>query len=55
MHELFKMLKNGGKIVSSNDCTVLEIAEAQACKRMWVCDKGFGFIYFPPVPNESLN
>jgi hypothetical protein len=40
MEELFKMLLNGGMIVSSNDCTVLEIAEAQACRRIWVCDKG---------------
>jgi hypothetical protein len=48
MKELFEMLiSKGGKIVSSANCSTLEIAEAGACKRMWVDENGFGFIWFP--------
>lgn len=54
MKELFKMLLNGGKIVSSNELSVLEIAEAKADRRMWVCDKGYGFVYIPSLDNPKL-
>lgn len=48
MEDLFRMLaKDGGKIISSNDCNELEIAQARACRRMWVNSEGFGFIWFP--------
>lgn len=48
MESLFKMLiEKGGMIVSSASCNLIEIAEAQACRRMWVDDNGFGFIWFP--------
>lgn len=50
MENLFEKLKmEGGKIISSNDCTPLEISEARACGRMYVDDDGFGFIYFPTI------
>lgn len=46
MEKLFKLLKEqGGQIVSSNDCTPLQIAHAGAIDRMFVDDDGFGFIY----------
>jgi hypothetical protein len=41
------LIKHGGKIISSNDCSVLEIAEARADNRMWVDENGFGFIFMP--------
>ena len=47
MQQLLEKLKEGGSIVSSNDCSQLEIAEAKACDRMHVDENGFGFIYFP--------
>lgn len=48
MKELFEKLKFGGRIVSSSDCTHSEIAQAQACERMYIDENGFGFVYFPP-------
>lgn len=48
MRKLFNLLiANGGKIVPSNECSDLEIAQARACGRMYVDKDGFGFIYFP--------
>jgi hypothetical protein len=48
MENLFKqLLEGGGKIISSNNCSILEIAEACSCNRMWVDENGFGFIYVP--------
>lgn len=48
MENLFTLLKEkGGRIVSSNDCSPVEIAEARACDRMFIDEDGFGFIYFP--------
>lgn len=46
MEELFKKLRNGGAIVSTNDLSETEIAEARACNRMWVDEDGFGYVYF---------
>lgn len=49
MDKLLEMLiRQGGKIISSNDCNPLEILDAQADHRMWVDKDGFGFIYLPP-------
>lgn len=48
MDMLIKMLiEGGGKIISSNDCTRSEIAQAAACNRMHIDENGFGFIYLP--------
>jgi DUF438 domain-containing protein len=52
-NELFELLKSGGKIVSSASCTVLEIAEAMSCNRMYVDKDGFGFVYFPSKVKPS--
>lgn len=41
MKKLFKMLENGGKIISSNDLTALEINEAKIDHRMYVREDGF--------------
>jgi hypothetical protein len=43
------LIANGGSIVSSNDCSVLEISLAQACGRFCVDDDGMGFVYRPPL------
>ncbi len=40
---LADLLTNGGAIVSSNDCSVMEIADAQARGRFLVIDN-FGFV-----------
>lgn len=41
----FKQLRDGGRIVSSNRCTVLEISEADACGRMIVDEDSFGYVF----------
>jgi len=48
---LLRKLANGGRIVSSNDLTAMAIADAQACGRMLVDDRGFGYVY---VPDSTL-
>ena len=39
-----RLLSGGGAIVSSNDCSELEIADAMATGRMLVRDDGMGFV-----------
>ena len=38
---------NDGRIVSSNDLTELQIAEARAHRRFYVCPDGFGYALLP--------
>ena len=38
--------EGGGRIVSTADLTVFEIASARAEDRLFVDDKGFGYVYF---------
>lgn len=46
--EMFKLARDGkGRIVSSGDLCVEAISEAQACKRFYVDEDGFGFAYLP--------
>ena len=45
MEQLIERLKNGGKIVCSSECSILQIAKARVCGRMYVDNYGFGFIY----------
>jgi hypothetical protein len=47
---LLKMLREGGHIKSSNDCSAFEIALARACHRFYVDEDGFGYVYtyIPP-------
>ncbi len=46
--EMFKLARGGkGRIVSSGDLCVEAISEAQACKRFYVDEDGFGFAYLP--------
>lgn len=47
--ELLRMLRNGGVIVSSGDCSPLEIAQARTCRRMHVDGMGCGYVYRPPM------
>lgn len=49
----FLALKGGGRIVSSNDLSPLEIATAQACGRMLVTEDGLGFVWLPPVAESA--
>jgi hypothetical protein len=45
---LMLLAEKGGKIVSSNNCSYLEIAEAQADESRWyVNEDGLGFVWFP--------
>lgn len=45
MEELFKQLaEDGGAIVSTKDCSQLEIAYANANGKMWVDEFGCGFV-----------
>ena len=44
---LRKLVTGGGRIVSTNDLTVFEISTARAEDRLFVDEKGFGFVYFP--------
>lgn len=43
-----RLIEEGGSVVCSSSCTLLEVAEAKACKRFYVDEHGFGFVYFPP-------
>jgi hypothetical protein len=46
--EMFELARDGnGRIVSSGDLCVEAISEAQACKRFYVDEDGFGFAYLP--------
>lgn len=48
MQKLLNLLaEKSGFIMSSNDCSVLEIANARANDTMFVDENGFGFIWFP--------
>ena len=48
MEKLFKKLAyEGGTIVSSAECSELEIAEARCCERMFVDEGGLGYIWRP--------
>lgn len=42
-----QLVTNGGAIVSSADCSVLEIGDAQAAGRLAVDSHGFGFVRRP--------
>lgn len=55
MKYLFELLKQGGKIVSSNDCTVVEIIVASSCGRWYVDEQGFAFIYFPENYGKQMD
>lgn len=47
--KLFSLLaKFGGKIISSNDLHADLINQARAAKRMFVDDKGLGYVWEPP-------
>ena len=48
MNQLFSKLKtDGGCIVSSGDCSTMEIADAQARGDFTVDEDGFGFVLRP--------
>lgn len=48
MNQLFSKLKsNGGCIVSSGDCSTMEIADAQARGDFTADEDGFGFVLRP--------
>ncbi len=56
METLFQKLKEeGGAIVSTKDCTPLEIAMAQTEGRMFVDEAGCGFILRPAVWLNAVN
>ncbi|MGA9771669.1 MAG: hypothetical protein WBV94_21745 [Blastocatellia bacterium] len=48
-----RLAMHGGSIVSSNSCSGLEIAQAQACERFFVFDDGLGLVYRPESTNET--
>lgn len=39
---------NGGRIVCTSQLSTLEIAEARACRRLWVDEDHYGLVYVPP-------
>lgn len=48
MNQLFRKLRSaGGCIVSSGDCSAMEIADAQARGDFIVDDEGFGYVLRP--------
>jgi hypothetical protein len=55
-YEFLKLLaRKGGTIVSSNDCTVEEIAAARAEKRFYVDADSFGYVYVPTEAAEEID
>lgn len=47
LEEFLQLLNDGGAIISSNECTPGEIAEAQADGRFYADSEGYGYIYDP--------
>ena len=45
--EILKKVELGGCIVSSAQCSEIEIALARCCDRMCITKEGMGYIYFP--------
>lgn len=41
---LHRLKAERGAIVSSGDCSAIEIAEAQACRRFYVDEDGYGYV-----------
>ncbi len=41
---ILQLADKGGSIISSNDCSIVEISQATACGRMFLIDS-LGFIY----------
>ena len=48
-------LKEGGTIVSSNDCSPYEISLARCCHRFFVDAQGFGYVYRPKKKEEKAH
>lgn len=44
---ILQLVKEGGAIVSSNDCHEIEIANARSCGRFAVDEDGLGFVRRP--------
>ena len=53
LKDFVSLVANGGKIISSADCTNYEISIARACNRMFVDENGFGYIYVPDPEKEN--
>lgn len=47
------LLKNGGVMVSSADCTPDEISDARKQGHLWVDFQGFGYVYVPLRLNHA--
>lgn len=54
MKELFELIKQGGKIVSTAQLSNLEIAQARADRRIYVDEDGFGFVAMDVVKEERI-
>lgn len=50
MRDLFEyLIQYGGQIISSNDLSPEWINQARASNRMWVDERGYGFVWEPFV------
>lgn len=47
------LIEKGGSIVSSNDCSIVEIVQAQACNRFFVREDYLGFVLRPPTKESQ--
>ena len=45
--DFISKLREGGIIVCSGECSILEIQKARISNRLYVDQDGFGYIYFP--------
>lgn len=53
IEQAFFRLRDGGALVSSNECSVIEITNARSTNRFFVDDEGFGYVYRTPEWLES--
>ena len=52
---LDRLGKEGGIIVSSHECSNLEIAQAQANNNFYVDDDMYGFVYVPHTIQQIID
>jgi hypothetical protein len=54
MYHLFSLVKRfGGKIISSLECTPLQLIVASKNSCLYVDDQGYGFVYVRPIIAEG--
>lgn len=48
MKEFLEKLRSGGAIVSSNECSQMELADANITGRFFIDEDGYGYVWRTP-------